>query len=78
MRTTITLPEHLLVEAKHLAAEQRTSLTRILEASLRAYLAQLRSAPQPDDRVRPLPVIRNARPVKGVDLTDTSTLMDLE
>ena len=78
MRTTITLPEHLLVEAKHVATERRTSLTRLVEEAMRTYLAQLSAEPPPPQRLRPLPINRRARPVKGVDLTDTSALLDLK
>ena len=78
MRTPMTLPEHLLVEAKHAATERRTSLTRLVEEALRAYLAQLRAEPVPRGRLQPLPINRKSRPVRGVDPTDTSALMDLE
>lgn len=77
MRTTVVLPEHLLVEAKKLAADRKTSLTRVLEESLRGFLARERAAP----RVRPpasLPVLRRPRPARGVDLTDTSRLLETE
>jgi hypothetical protein len=77
MRTTVDLPDHLLVEAKRLAAERRIPLTRVLEESLRAYLAEERGR----ERVRaapPLPVLRHVRPVRGIDLDDTSALLDIE
>ncbi len=38
MRTTIDIPDHLLVEAKQLAAERHLPLTRLFEDSLRLYL----------------------------------------
>jgi hypothetical protein len=77
MRTTLNLPDHLLVEAKKVAAERRLSLTRLMEESLRRYLAEDRAERRNMPALRPLPVIEGARPVVGVDLDDTSALMEL-
>jgi hypothetical protein len=77
MRTTITLPDQLLIDAKRLAAERRTSLTRLLEESLRRYIAEERSRAMNREAPSPLPVVREARPVAGVDLDDTSSLWEL-
>jgi hypothetical protein len=76
MRTTIDLPDHLLVDAKKLAAERHVPLTRVLEESLRAYLAEqrLRAEAAP----APLPLLTEPRPVAGLDLDDTSRLWELE
>lgn len=76
MRTTIDLPDHLLVDAKKLAAERRMPLTRLLEESLRAYLGEerLRQRKEP----APLPVLTEPSPLPGVDLDDTSRLWELE
>lgn len=76
MRTTIDLPDHLLVDAKKLAAERHVPLTRLLEESLRAYLSEqrLRTREEPPS----LPVLTGPRPVAGVDLDDTSHLWELE
>jgi len=38
MKTTLDLNEHLLADAKTLAAQQRTSLTRLIEEGLRLRL----------------------------------------
>jgi hypothetical protein len=77
MRTTVDIPEHLLVEAKQLAAERHLSLTRLFEDSLRLYLGEQRLR-----RVQvgpaPLPILRDPVPVEGVDLDDTSRLWELE
>jgi hypothetical protein len=72
MRTTIDLPDHLLLEAKKLAAERHVPLTRLLEESLRAYLSgqRLRAREEP----APLPVLAGPAPVAGVDLDDTCRL----
>jgi hypothetical protein len=76
MRTTIDLPDHLLVDAKKLAAERHVPLTRLLEESLRAYLSdqRLRTREEP----APLPVLAAPAPVPGVDLDDTSRLWEVE
>jgi len=75
MRTTIDLPDHLLVEAKKLAADQRRPLTRVVEESLRTYLAEQRLRGR-EDEPRELPVLED--PVPLVDLDDTSGLWELE
>ncbi len=76
MRTTVDLPSHLLIEAKKLAAVRRTSVTRILEESLRAYIAEERAHPREAAAPLGLPVVRGVRPVRGVDLDDTSELLE--
>ncbi len=76
MRTTIDLPDHLLVDAKKLAAERHLPLTRLLEESLRAYLGEerLRRREEP----APLPILTEPSPLPGVDLDDTSRLWERE
>lgn len=76
MRTTIDLPEHLLVDAKKLAAERHIPLTRLFEESLRSYLSEQRLR-APEEAV-PLPVLARPVLVEGVDLNDTSRLLELE
>lgn len=78
MRTTVDLPDHLLIAAKQLAAERRIPLTRVLEESLRAYLAEERAGARDADPSPPLPIVRGVRPARGIDLDDTSALLDLE
>lgn len=76
MRTTVDLPEHLLVEAKKLAAERRMPLTRVLEESLRAYLSEQRLRDAASSPA--LPMLTRPVLVEGVDLDDTSRLLELE
>jgi hypothetical protein len=54
MKTTIELPDELLIAAKKRAAETRTSLRAIFERSLRRELAEQRRS----GRRRPQPRIR--------------------
>lgn len=76
MRTTIDLPDHLLVDAKKLAAERHIPLTRLLEESLRAFLSQERGRARQEPA--PLPVLTEPAPLPGLDLDDTSRLWELE
>lgn len=76
MRTTVDLPDHLLVDAKKLATERHNPLTRLLEESLRSYLSEQRLRAR--EEATPLPVLVDPAPVAGVDLDDTSRLWDLE
>ncbi len=76
LRTTVDVPDHLLVDAKKLAADRCLPLTRVLEESLRSYLSEqrLRAREEP----APLPVLAGPAPAAGVDLDDTSRLWELE
>lgn len=47
MKTTLDLNDALLTEAKVLAAEQRTSLTRVIEEGLQLRLHARRAAVRP-------------------------------
>jgi hypothetical protein len=76
MRTTVTLPDHLYVEAKRLAAARKTSVTALLEDALRALLAEAQRLPEPAAGGE-LPFMDGGKPRAGVDLTDTSALLDL-
>lgn len=76
MRTTVDLPDHLLVDAKKLAADRHIPLTRVLEESLRSYLSEQRQRARVEPA--PLPVLAGPAPVAGVDLDDTSRLWEVE
>ena len=52
MKTTLNLNDQLLADAKALAAQQRTSLTRLIEEGLRLRL-RAKSAAALQGRVRP-------------------------
>jgi hypothetical protein len=77
MRTTVDIPDHLLVEAKQLAAERHIPLTRLFEDSLRLYLGEQRLR-QAQDAPVPLPLLRDPAPVAGISLDNTSRLWELE
>ena len=75
MRTTVRLDERLLREAKAVAAQERRTLTAVIDDALRQFLAR-RSNPR--KRV-PAKLITfgsgGLRP--GVDLDDSAALIDI-
>ena len=76
MRTTVRLPDELLRQAKRYAADRGITLTAILAEGLRARLAE---PPRRvgGSRVSRMPVFKGTGPRPGVDLTSTSSLLDL-
>ena len=74
MRTTIRLDDQLLIAAKKLAAERGTTLTRIIEDSLRHSLAR-REPPHRRSKFR-FPTFKGRGLQPGVDLDDSAGLLD--
>ena len=74
MRTTVSIDDQLLVEVKTLAARTGKTLSAVVEDALRQSLAKRSSA-----RLVRLPLLTHdgggLQP--GVDLDDTSALLDL-
>ena len=75
MRTTINLPEELMLQAKKAALEARTTLTEIIANALREALAKRRQKKAKRD----FKIIASGRGgvFPGVDLDDTSALLDI-
>jgi hypothetical protein len=73
VRTTVNIDEHLLAEAKVLAARQRRTLGEIIDDALRA---SLRRAGEPLHRVV-LPVYGDPAVKPLVDLRDKEALADV-
>lgn len=75
MKTTLDLNDQLLADAKALAAQQRTSLTRLVEEGLQLRLrAKVASAKK--GRIR-LPVFKGRGGlVMGVDPLSNKSLLD--
>ena len=75
MRTTINLPDELILRAKKAALEADTTLTEIIANALREALSK-RGGKKPR---RDFKVITSGRGgvFPGVDLSDTSALLDL-
>lgn len=75
MRTTIRLDEHLLAQAKQVAATSGKTLTAVLEDALRESLARrTRVAPRRRTRLR---TFEGGGLCPGVDLDDSAALLDL-
>ena len=75
MRTTVRLDERLLAEAKKRAAETGRTLTAVLEDALRETLA--RRSTRPKRKPIRLKTVKGDGVRPGVDLDDTSALLDL-
>ncbi|MCP9488098.1 MAG: type II toxin-antitoxin system VapB family antitoxin [Gaiellaceae bacterium MAG52_C11] len=74
MRTTVRIDEHVLADAKAVAVRTGRTLTAVIEDALRESLARSRkSEPAQHDE---LPA-HSARLQPGVDLDDSSALLDL-
>jgi hypothetical protein len=76
-RTTVRLPEDLVVRAKRKAADEGVSMTGLIEEGLRRVLnedkAQTRSA-----RVLPPVSAANGGLVPGADLNDTAAIEEMD
>jgi hypothetical protein len=75
MRTTIRLNERLLADAKQLAARSGRTLTAVIEDALRKALSEAKRSKGPHPAT--LPTFRGTGLQPGVDLDDTSALLDL-
>ena len=75
MRTTVRLDDQLLSTAKAHAARTGRTLTALLEDALRTFLA-LEGRPQ-KRKPKPLPTYGEGGVQPGVDLDNTSDLLDL-
>lgn len=74
MRTTVRIDEHLLAQAERRADETGRTLTAVLEKALREPLG--RRPRQPGRGPVSLTTFKGTGPRPGVDLDDTSSLMD--
>ena len=74
MRTTVTIDDHLLAEAKVLAARQHRSLSTVVEDALRQALATARRPPS-----RPLQLTTYGDPRRRplVDTNDKEALAEV-
>jgi Family of unknown function (DUF6364) len=78
MKTTLNINDSLLVNAKAFAAQQRTSLTRLIEEGLELRLRSSHSvAPTATTRKRKLPVFRGRGGlVTGVNPRSNKSMLD--
>ncbi len=75
MKTTIELPDELLIEAKKRAAEQRTTLRRLFARGLRRELDAAGPAHRPEERRIRWVVVDGGLP-PGLDLADRESMHD--
>ena len=75
MRTTFRLDDHLLKEAKQLAARTGRTLTAVIEDALREMLARARK--RRERATVKLPTFRGDGLRPGVDLDDSASLFDI-
>ena len=75
MRTAIRLDDALLDEARRAAVEHGTTLTAIIEESLRERLARSRAATH--RRHTRLPTTGGGGTLPGIDLDDSASLLDV-
>ena len=74
MKTTLDINDQLLADAKALAAQQRTSLTRLIEEGLQLRLRMQAAAPRGKRR---LPVIRGRGGLlAGVDPLSNKAMLE--
>jgi hypothetical protein len=74
MRTTIHLPDDLLVQAKQAAAASRRTLTQVIEEALREALGRRKRRGRPD--APRLPLFGEGGLLPGVDLDDSAALLE--
>jgi len=76
MRTTITIEDGLLAEAKRQAQERKTTLKSVLNEALQLGLLQLDTDSDPEAS-RPLLSYGSGGVQPGVDLSDSASLLSL-
>lgn len=74
IRTTIRLPDDLLLAAKRQAVNTGRTLTRVIEDALRAALA--REDFGLDEQIPTLPTFGSGGLRPGIDLDDSASLLD--
>lgn len=74
MRTTISIDDRLLEEAKHRASESRQTLGQFVEDAVRRRLAEQDSRPPAPE----IPVFSRGKGLRpGVDASSNAALLDL-
>jgi hypothetical protein len=76
-RTTVRLPVELVRRAKRKAANERRTLTSLIEDGLRRVLDD-RVPSNKTDRIMPRVSAATGGLVSGIDLNDSASLQDLE
>jgi hypothetical protein len=74
MRTTVDLPDELLAQIKRVALASKSTLTQVIQDAVKESLARRKHRPAPRCD---LPVFGESGLQPGVDLDDTSALLDV-
>lgn len=74
MKTTVELPDRLLIDAKKHAAERRTTIRALIESGLRHELGQKAPAKKPKPAIKWVTV--PGGPPKGLDVADREKTME--
>ena len=74
IRTTLRIDDHLFAEFKRIAAESGRTFAAVIQDALRESLARRRLA---KSAAVDLPLFRGTGVMPGIDLKDTSALLDL-
>jgi hypothetical protein len=76
MRTTLRIDDALLREAKKVAAAEGKTVAAVIEDALRETLLRRRAGGRRRPATKPLPVFKGRGLLPGIDLDDTSSLLD--
>jgi hypothetical protein len=77
MRTTLQIDDHLMRQAKKLAAETGRSLTAVVEDALRALLFRAEARNAAEKKRFVLPTFDSGGVMPGVDLDNSAALLDI-
>jgi len=78
MKTTLEISDHLLIQAKKLAADERRPLRAVVEDALRMLMVEKQAVRPPTEKRNLLPVCDAGRPLPGIDLNHTSKLLEID
>ncbi len=76
MKTTLNLHDALIFEAKRFAAEQSTTLTRLIEDGLRLRLAQVQQAMNKPKKIKMMVLPGSGGLAQGLDGTSNRALLE--
>jgi len=74
MRTTVTIQDTLLEEAKKAALRRKSTLGSVLDDALRVFLLDRKQKPEPPPK--PIPTFKGNGLQPGIDLSSNASLLD--
>jgi hypothetical protein len=78
MRTTMDLPDHLMILAKQRAAAEQTSLREVMAEALAQYLRPTSQTSAPGRFLVPVMPSSGGGMLPGIDPCDSSALLEIE